>query len=64
MAGWCCVLDPQTPVQLSSRLALGRTLPPQTAYWSKPKEENARQPASGPQSGLTASKAVFVSSPA
>lgn len=37
---------------------------PQTAHWSKPKEENARQPASGPQSGLAASKAVFVSSPA
>lgn len=59
------VLDSRTLVQLSSRLALDRTpSPPQTAHWSKPKEENARQPAAGPQSGLTASKAVFVSSPA
>lgn len=58
------VLGPQTLVQPSSRLALDRTPPPQTAHWSKPEEENARQPASGPRSGLTASKAVFVSSPA
>lgn len=39
-------------------------LPPQTAHWRKLRTETARQPAPGPQSGLAASKAVFVSAPA